>query len=60
MRKRITSNISEEQRNFIKEVSQEYPKRNLRVRREDKGGRFVVADGRLSYRSRFEEPRKIH
>ena len=23
----------------------EYPERNLRVRREDKGGRFVIADG---------------
>ena len=45
MRKKIKDNLSEEQRDFIKEVKTEFPKNNLRIRQEDKGHRFVIADG---------------
>ena len=34
-------------RDFIKEVREDYPKDNLRVRKEDKGSRFVVTDGEI-------------
>ena len=64
LRKKIKSNISIDQRNFIKSVKTEYPNKNLRIRREDKGHRFVIADGDLEdelieeglkNRERFEE-----
>ena len=45
LRKKIKGNLSKEQRDFILEVKTEYPKRNIRIRREDKGSRFVVVDG---------------
>ena len=45
LRRRIKDNLSKEQRGFIKEVKEEFPKRDLRVRFEDKGHRFVIADG---------------
>ena len=44
LRKKIKYNLTEEQHDFIKEVKTEYPKNNLRIRKEDKGHRFVIAD----------------
>ena len=44
LRKRIKSNITNEQREFIKEVKNDFPDKGLRVRREDKGPRFVIED----------------
>ena len=44
LRKKVKSNLNEEQRKFINEVQSEYPERGLRVRREDKGPRFVIED----------------
>ena len=44
LRKRIKSNITNEQREFIKEVKNDFPNKGLRVRREDKGPRFVIED----------------
>ena len=64
LRKKISSNLTEGQRDFIKTVKREYPKENLRIRREDKGHRFVIADGDaedeliedgLKNRERFDE-----
>ena len=63
-RKKINSNISVDQRNFIQSVKRDYPEQNLRIRREDKGHRFVIVDGDqedemieegLKNRERFEE-----
>ena len=44
-RKKIKDNLSSDQRNFIKEVRNEFPQMNLRIRMEDKGKRFVIVDG---------------
>ena len=44
LRRKVKSNITQEQKDFIKEVRNEYPERGLRVRLEDKGSRFVIAD----------------
>ena len=44
LRKKMKSNLNPNQLNFIKEVREEYPKRGLRIRREDKGPRFVIED----------------
>ena len=41
----LLRNLTQEQRDFIKEVKTEYPKKNIRIRREDKGYRFVILDG---------------
>ena len=43
-RKQIKDNLSTEQRNYIKEVKTIYPTLGIRIRSEDKGHRFVVAD----------------
>ena len=40
----MKSNLNQTQLNFIKEVKEEYPDRGLRIRREDKGARFVIED----------------
>ena len=45
LRKKIKDNLTQEQREFIGEVKNEFPIRDLRVRFEDKGHRFVIADG---------------
>ena len=45
LRRKVKSNLNQNQRKFIKEVRAEYPARGLRVRREDKGPRFVIEDG---------------
>ena len=42
--KKITINISKEEIDYIKVVREENPAMQLRVRREDKGYRFVIAD----------------
>ena len=44
LRRKVKSNINENQKQFIKEVRNEFPERGLRVRLEDKGSRFVIAD----------------
>ena len=44
LRRKIKSNLNENQINFIKKVKTEYPRRGLRIRREDKGPRFVIVD----------------
>ena len=44
LRKKIKSNLSQTQWEYIKEVKTEYPKLGLRVRQEDKGARFVIED----------------
>ena len=60
----LLRNLTQEQRDFIKEVKTEYPKKNIRIRREDKGYRFVILDGEsedqliengLKNRERYEE-----
>ena len=40
----MKSNLTEGQRNFIKEVKNEYPERGLRIRRVDTGACFVIED----------------
>ena len=45
LRRPIKDNLTPEMRQFIKEVREDYPRENLRVRMEDKGSRFVVTDG---------------
>ena len=45
LRKKITDNLSKEQRDFIKLTKTEYPSMNVRIRMEDKGKRFVIVDG---------------
>ena len=47
LRKKIKDNILTEERSFLKQVKEEYPNRDLRIRFEDKGHRFVIADGTL-------------
>ena len=44
LRRKMKNNLNQNQKNFIKEVKEEYPQRGLRVRREDKGHRFVIED----------------
>ena len=44
MRRKVKSNLNQNQVNFIKEIKEEYPQRGLRVRMEDKGSRFVIED----------------
>ena len=44
LRRKVKSNLNQNQKDFIKEVKVEYPKRGLRLRREDKGARFVIED----------------
>ena len=44
LRRKMKSNLNQNQINVIKEVKTEYPQRGLRIRREDKGHRFVVED----------------
>ena len=44
LRRKVKSNLNENQINFIKEVKEDFPRRGLRVRREDKGPRFVIED----------------
>ena len=43
-RRKIKDNLSKEQRSFINEVKTKYPQKGLRIRMEDKGHRFVIAD----------------
>ena len=45
LRRPIKDNLTPEMREFIKEVREDYPRENLRMRMEDKGSRFVVTDG---------------
>ena len=45
LRKKVKSNLNENQLEFIKEVQTSYSERGLRIRREDKGPRFVIEDG---------------
>ena len=44
LRRKVKGNLNSEQIKFIKEVKEEYPGRGLRIRREDKGPRFVIED----------------
>ena len=45
LRVKISDNLTPEMRDFIKEVREDFPRQNLRMRREDKGPRFVVTVG---------------
>ena len=45
LRRKIKDNLGPEERAFIKEVKIEFPKKDLRMRFEDKAHRFVIADG---------------
>ena len=47
LRRKIKDNLTPDERAFIKEVKTEYPRNDLRVRFEDKGHRFVIADGAI-------------
>ena len=42
---RRKDNLSAEEREALKDFKQNFPANNLRVRKEDKGPRFVIADG---------------
>ena len=44
LRRKVKSNLNRNQINFIKEVKEYYQGRGLRIRREDKGPRFVIED----------------
>ena len=44
LRRKAKSNLNRNQINFIKEVKEDYQGRGLRIRREDKGPRFVIED----------------
>ena len=44
LRRKIKSNLNENQWKFFKEVQEDYLRRGLRVRREDKGPRAVIVD----------------
>ena len=44
LRRKIKSNLTPDEWSFIDEVQHEYPDKGLRVRREDKGHRFVITD----------------
>ena len=44
LRRKVKSNLNQNQINFIKEVRTEYPARGLRIRSEDKGPRYVIED----------------
>jgi hypothetical protein len=45
LRRKIKDNLSAEEREALKDFKQNFPAENLRVRKEDKGPRFVIADG---------------
>ena len=45
MRNKIKDNLEPEEREALKELRFNFPAQNLRIRREDKGSRFVIADG---------------
>ena len=45
LRRKIKDNFSAEEREDLKDFKQNFPANNLRVRKEDKGPRFVIADG---------------
>ena len=45
MRNKIKDNMTPEEREALRELRFEFPAQNLRIRREDKGSRFVIADG---------------
>ena len=55
LRKKMKNNLTQNQMNFIKEVKEEYPRRGLRVRREDKGHRFVIEDSATEDNKILEE-----
>ena len=44
LRRKIKSNLNENQIEFINELKKNYPAKGLRIRREDKGARFVIED----------------
>ena len=44
LRRKVKSNLNQNQLSYIKEVKTEYPRQGIRVRREDKGARFVIED----------------
>ena len=44
LRRKVKCNLNQSQLNFIREVKEDYPRRGLRVRMEDKGSRFVIED----------------
>ena len=45
MRNKIKDNMTPEEREALRELRFEFPAQNFRIRREDKGSRFVIADG---------------
>ena len=44
LRRKVKSNLNQNQLSYIKEVKTEYTRQGIRVRREDKGARFVIED----------------
>ena len=47
LRRKVKGNLNQNQINFIKEVRAEYPRKGLRIRREDKGPRYVIQDAEV-------------
>ena len=45
LRRKIKDNLSLEERAALKDIVKNFPELNLRIRKEDKGGRFCVVDG---------------
>ena len=59
LRKKISDNLTKEQRDFIKkDVKTIYPNLNIRIRKEDKGHRFVIVDGEEEDKQIEEELQK--
>ena len=43
--RKIKDNLRNGERDALKDIIENFPKMNLRIRREDKGGRFCIVDG---------------
>ena len=52
LRRKIHDNLSVDERNALKDIVKNFPVLNLRIRMEDKGGRFCVVDGEAIIRIR--------
>ena len=44
-RRKIHDNLTQEERSALKDFETRFPEENLRIRLEDRGPRFVIADG---------------
>ena len=45
LRRKIKDNLTMEEREALQDIIKNFPEHNLRIRKEDKGGRFVIVDG---------------